>query len=335
MEQATLSVVRITRDSSTGTGFIYEVDGDTAYVLTNEHVVADAAQVMVEVEGTDYAGVVLGVDPRQDVAVLQVCCDSFHALKWRLQNDVTAGQEVMVIGYALGLPGPPTVTRGIVSALRATKWDVDVIQIDAPINEGNSGGPVLAQDGSVMGMVTFKFTASEGLGFAMTGLAVRQRAPALVNADVIDYKGRRFLRAAGPADVHEGSPSYIVAENFAAEVEVADGRPATFRVMQRDGKEPLSETLRIHEISGCEHSTRSTDDQITSKDVPATGGRLITKDARRIRLVVLDGTAEAFVDDKLACTTPWRFGRAGMVVLAGGWPPDDRVSHDFGVWVAD
>ena len=156
-------------------------------MVTNEHVVEGQSRVSVTVnDSTTYSGTVLGVDAVRDLAVVSICCGDFMALEFGDAAGLEAGDEVVNIGYALGIEGSATVTKGIVSALR---WDSNhrayVIQSDAVINPGNSGGPMLSAVGQILGINTFKYeeTASgrptEGLGFAISAVTVQQRIPAL------------------------------------------------------------------------------------------------------------------------------------------------------------
>ena len=184
VQQSLPSIARVETGGGNGTGFIYEVRGQTAYVVTNAHVIQDAGRkVRLEVEDIEYEGQVLGVDETKDIAVLSVCCGSFQSLQFSARG-VELGQEVVAIGYALGLEGDPTVTRGVVSAIRhSTELNVNLIQTDAPINRGNSGGPMLSMDGLVVGMNTSKISgaAIDAVGFAIVSQAVMVTAPALVS----------------------------------------------------------------------------------------------------------------------------------------------------------
>ena len=166
------AVVRITSNAGTGTGVIYDSQGRTGYVVTNYHVVEAQSRVNVTVnDSTRYSGTVLGVDAVRDLAVVSICCGNFKVLEFGDATRLAAGDEVVNIGYALGIEGAATVTRGIVSALR---YDSDhqayVIQSDAPINPGNSGGPMLSPDGRVLGINSFVYVSdygAEGIGFAI------------------------------------------------------------------------------------------------------------------------------------------------------------------------
>ena len=163
---------------------IFDTQGRTGYVVTNEHVVEGQSRVNVTVnDSTMYSGTVLGVDATRDLAVVSICCGDFTALEFGDATALEVGDEVVNIGYALAIEGAATVTKGIVSALR---YDSDhqayVIQSDAPINPGNSGGPMLSPEGRVLGINTFAYVGdfgAEGIGFAISARTVTERVPVL------------------------------------------------------------------------------------------------------------------------------------------------------------
>ena len=179
------SVVRITQSTpegvGTGTGLIFETEGQTAYIITNGHVVDGTGVINVNVnDSTDYTGTLLGVDARRDLAVLTICCGSFTPTGFGDAESVEVGADVVAVGYAKALRGQATATRGTVSAKRYdAKNDRDLIQTDAPINPGNSGGPLLSFDGLVIGINTFGLVDTEGLNFAVSETTVQQHIPTL------------------------------------------------------------------------------------------------------------------------------------------------------------
>ena len=176
------AVVRIEAGPGTGSGAIFETEGQTGYVITNHHVVEGYGQVSVTVnDTTTYRGTVLGVDSVRDLAVVSICCGSFHSLTFGRASSLDPGDEVVAIGYALGIQGPATITKGIVSAMRYnSRYEAWVIQTDASINSGNSGGPMLSPSGQVVGINTFKISAtSEGVGFAISETTIRERIAVL------------------------------------------------------------------------------------------------------------------------------------------------------------
>jgi len=153
-----------------GSGFIIKPDGT---IVTNNHVVKDAESVSVTLnDGKTLPAKVIGTDPRTDIAVLKV--DAGQRLPYIAlgeSNDVKPGEWVVAMGNPFGLGG--TVTAGIVSAISRDIGDGpydQFIQTDAPINEGNSGGPLFTQQGKVIGMNTAILSPSGGsigIGFAI------------------------------------------------------------------------------------------------------------------------------------------------------------------------
>ena len=159
-----------------GSGFITDPDGT---VVTNNHVVKDATSVSVTLDdGTQLPAKVIGRDSRTDLAVLKI--DAGHKLPYIQLGDsskVKPGEWVVAMGNPFGLGG--TVTAGIVSAsgrdIGEGPYD-NFIQIDAPINQGNSGGPLFTQDGRVVGVNTAILSpsgGSVGIGFAIPSDTVR------------------------------------------------------------------------------------------------------------------------------------------------------------------
>lgn len=159
-----------------GSGFIISADGT---IVTNNHVVKGARTLSVTLDdGTVLPAKVIGTDPRTDIAILKV--DAPHPLPFiQLGNsrNVKAGEWVVAMGNPFGLSS--TVTAGIVSAVSrdigAGPYD-QFIQIDAPINQGNSGGPLFTQDGKVIGMNTAILSptgGSVGIGFAIPSDMIR------------------------------------------------------------------------------------------------------------------------------------------------------------------
>ena len=153
------------------------------YVITNHHVVEGSGQVNVVVnDSATYRGLVIGSDDVRDLAVVSICCGYFQKMSFGNASGLESGHEVVNIGYPLGIQGEATVTKGIVSAIRYdSEHQSWVIQTDAAINFGNSGGPMLSMSGEVLGINTFKQvgTGIEGLGFAISEQTVQQRIPAL------------------------------------------------------------------------------------------------------------------------------------------------------------
>lgn len=158
-----------------GSGFFVSSDG---LIITNRHVVLreDAFYTVVTSDGKEYEAAVVDRDPFNDLAVLKVENNSFPALTLGDSDEIRVGQRVIAIGYALG-KFSNTVSVGIVSGLgrdiRAStlRGQVellsDLIQTDAAINQGNSGGPLLDIHGQVIGVNTAVVQGSENIGFAI------------------------------------------------------------------------------------------------------------------------------------------------------------------------
>jgi len=166
-----------------GTGVILTPDGD---VLTNAHVISNAAAIKVKLPTGDrtYDAVLLGSDPAADVAVIHIqgVRDLPVATLGR-SADMRVGDEVVAIGNALALPGGPTVTTGIVSAVDRTIGSGSrrlehLIQTDAAINPGNSGGPLVNANAEVVGINTAVIQSSgqgdaQNIGFAIASDTIR------------------------------------------------------------------------------------------------------------------------------------------------------------------
>ena len=166
-------------ESGSGTGVIFKIDGDKAYIVTNNHVVEGAQEIQITVNGGEKTTAeLIGTDPLTDTAVLKI--DAKYAksvLEFGDSSHLRAGDQVFAIGNPLGLDLSNTVTQGIVSAVNRTvavptsagKWDLNVIQTDAAINPGNSGGALVNTSGQLMGMNSLKISEAgvEGLGFAI------------------------------------------------------------------------------------------------------------------------------------------------------------------------
>ncbi len=154
-----------------GTGIILDQQG---HILTNNHVIAGAQRVTVTLSSGDcYSARVVGGDATTDTAVIRIEADGLQPAKLGRSSDLRVGEDVIGIGHALGLPGGPTVSKGVVSALgRSIQVDaqttiVDLIQTDAAINPGNSGGPLVTTRAEVIGMNTAGIQGSQGISFAI------------------------------------------------------------------------------------------------------------------------------------------------------------------------
>ena len=153
-----------------GSGVVLDSNG---HVLTNHHVVAGAERVLVTTaDGKVVPGGVVGTDEESDVAVIRVEGDGLAPAAFGDSDRLKVGQPVLAIGNPLGLPGGPTVTSGVVSSLRRNVQlrggnGLRVIQTDAAVNPGNSGGPLVDLEGRVVAINTITIPYAEGIGFAI------------------------------------------------------------------------------------------------------------------------------------------------------------------------
>jgi len=171
-----------------GSGAIID---DRGYLITNNHVVEGAESITVSIpDGRTFDATLVGTDPLSDLAVIKISGDNLPAVAFGDSGSLAVGEWVVAIGNALGLPGGPTVTVGVVSAVGRTIQEeggvtlYDVIQTDAAINPGNSGGPLVNLRGEVVGINTAKVTAVEvsGVGFAVSSNIARG-----VTEDLIEH----------------------------------------------------------------------------------------------------------------------------------------------------
>jgi S1-C subfamily serine protease len=170
-------------DDSTGSGIIVRPDG---YILTNRHVVQDATKIMVGLpDGRTFEATVVGRDQLTDLTVLKIDADNLEAATFADSDMLRAGDWVLAMGHALDLKGGPSVTLGIVSArgrtVETTQGSLfDMIQTDAAINDGNSGGPLVNLDGNVVGVNTAMLRQAQGIGFAVSSEVARRIADSLI-----------------------------------------------------------------------------------------------------------------------------------------------------------
>jgi len=165
LDELKSAVVRVERGSSSGSGFIISEDG---FVLTAAHVVSGEGDLNVSFsDGTSAPAELLRMNPSADLALLKLDAINQPCLPVSTERPPT-GVDLFVIGSPGGAALDHSVSKGIVSGFRAV-GDIAILQTDAAINAGNSGGPVLAADGTVIGLVSFKGAGIgvEGLGFAI------------------------------------------------------------------------------------------------------------------------------------------------------------------------
>lgn len=203
-----------TQATGVGTGIIYDASG---LILTNNHVVAGADSLLVTLtDGRSFQGTVVGTDPQTDLAVVKINASNLTVATLGDSSALQVGDGLVAIGNALALPGGPTVTTGVVSALnRSVAEPADtsttanpfaqtqaatsgvqlygLIQTDAAINPGNSGGPLINMNGEVVGINTLGAgeaepgVQAEGIGFAISINQAKAIAQQLVETGSVSH----------------------------------------------------------------------------------------------------------------------------------------------------
>jgi S1-C subfamily serine protease len=164
------ATLTVRHSKGSGTGFVISANG---LLVTNAHVIEGAKRLTATTtSGDEYLLTVVSTDALRDLALLRLTGWSGHFLEFGDSDAIAAGEEVLAVGSPLGLEG--TATRGIVSAKRRIDG-VGIIQIDAAINPGSSGGPLLDISGRVVGVTSWKITGqrTESIGFAVAASEVR------------------------------------------------------------------------------------------------------------------------------------------------------------------
>ena len=180
------SIVRVQAGASGGSGFIFDREGDTAFVVTNHHVIEDDNNYDVIVQNSDfYEATLLGYDSDKDIAVLAICCSPhFFAIDWESGAEADVGDEVLAVGYPRGSGGRVTATTGVAQ----DDWlgnTLGLVSHNAPLNPGNSGGPLFSIDGKVLGVNAGSSNFTEGVFYAVPYSDIR--------ADVIAWKARMVV----------------------------------------------------------------------------------------------------------------------------------------------
>ncbi len=159
------SVVSISTNLATGSGFIIDRDG---HIVTNYHVIKGATAAAVDTSnGERYRVKIIGYNERADVAVLQINATGLHSIQFGNSDNLKVGEKVIAVGSPGGYDF--SVSQGIISAThRIDGIGRELVQIDVPINPGNSGGPLIDANGKVVGMNTLKIKDFEGVGFALS-----------------------------------------------------------------------------------------------------------------------------------------------------------------------
>ncbi|MGZ4728738.1 MAG: S1C family serine protease [Acidimicrobiales bacterium] len=251
---------------SAGSGVIISEDG---LVLTNAHVVASATSMDVMLsDGRSEKATLVGSLPDDDIALIQMDdASGLTPAELGVSADVKVGDDVVAIGNALNLGGPPSVTEGIISATdrRIQAQDItldNLIQTDAAINPGNSGGPLLNADGQVVAINTAIIDTAQNIGFAIAidsikplideiksgqgtvtpdsaFLGVSTKDVAQVTPDVLSQYGVKTSDGAFIVDIQPGSAAGSSGLRLGDVITAVDGRPMT-------GAQDVIDAVREH-----------------------------------------------------------------------------------------
>lgn len=217
-------------ESGTGSGVIFKKEGESGYVITNNHVIEGAESIQVTLfSGEKVTAELVGTDALTDIAVLKINAEDVTAVaELGDSSSLRTGENVIAIGNPLGEEFSRTVTQGIVSGVDRTidvttsegDWSLDVLQTDAAINPGNSGGPLINMSGEVIGINSLKISDSgvEGLGFAIPSNDVIPIAEELMKNGKIQ---RPFI-GVGLVEMSE-IPQYYLQENMKLPEDVKEG----------------------------------------------------------------------------------------------------------------
>ena len=213
-----------------GTGIIYDSFG---HIITNRHVIQQSVQNMpkriftiLSDRQTLYATVV-GIDERLDLAVLKVDAANLTPAVFGDSLKLEVGEDVVAIGFAFDLAGPPTVTRGVASALRRTIMQSgliipDAIQTDADIHPGNSGGPLVNSYGEVIGMNSAVAGWTREVGFAVSSAVLLPAVESIIHSGTVK---RAYLGIATADSSMMANPGTLPGEGILITL-VAEGSPA-------------------------------------------------------------------------------------------------------------
>ena len=258
----TPSVVNIeVKRKGGGSGFLFTPDG---FILTNSHVVSGASEIVVAlVDGTRFPASIVGDDPHTDLAVVRVSAPSQIAAKLGDSAAIKPGQLAIAVGNPYGFQC--TVTAGVISALgrsmraKSGRLIDNIIQTDAALNPGNSGGPLVNSRGEVIGVNTAVIMAAQGICFAIGINTAKFVASRLIRDGHIT---RSYLGVAGQnVTLHRRIVRFynLAVETGVLTVSVESGSPAEAAGIKEGdviigyGEKPVASVDDLHRILTEEH----------------------------------------------------------------------------------
>ncbi len=200
---------------SSGTGFVVSRQG---HVLTNHHVIEGCTTIRATTEGRKKELTVVGTDTENDLAVLKLPAPAPNVARFREGRNVRAGDGVIVVGFPLHglLASEANVTIGTVSALAGLKNDTRFLQLTAPVQPGNSGGPLLDQSGQIMGIVVSKLNAlniakstgdiPQNINFAINGAI----AKSFLDSQSVEYETGPSSKKVEPAEIGAAAKKFTL-----------------------------------------------------------------------------------------------------------------------------
>jgi S1-C subfamily serine protease len=263
--------------AGSGSGFVFTPDG---LVLTNSHVVADAVRLDVTTaDGRRHEADVIGEDPHTDLAVLRISTDALRVVELGRSALLRTGQLVVAVGHPLGLEH--TVTTGVISATgrsiraRTGRMMENIIQTDAALNPGNSGGPLVTSSARVVGVNTAVIMGSQGLSFAVP----IDTATRVVTALLQEGHVRRAFVGVGGRNTrvprHIARAAMLPADSGVLVESVMDKSPASHAGLQPGdvivgfGPTPVANIDDLHRVL-----TREAIDRLTELIVVRNGSRV-------------------------------------------------------------
>lgn len=230
----TVAIVAISngKQVSTGTGFIYKIEDGKAYIMTNNHVIDDGDSARIEFNSGNerFDAKIVGGDTYSDIAILTMDAkDVLGTVEIGSSANLKLGDTIFTVGAPMGIDYKGTVTKGIISGLdrlvevslgsNSTDYFMKVIQMDAAVNPGNSGGPLCDVSGKVVGVISLKIVQDEveGMGFAIP------IEDALEYAEMIENGGKIVRPYVGISMIDLNQEAYLKENGIIVSKNIAEG----------------------------------------------------------------------------------------------------------------